>query len=109
MAARRGLPRAAHEVGQIWAADYDIDVAGRLLDGTTFSGECKWWGSPVGRNVLQKLQLATSSSSYYGDRSRGHLYLLFSRSGFTGERERLGAEDASVRLLGPSELMGLAH
>jgi AAA+ ATPase superfamily predicted ATPase len=106
---REILPRAAHEVGQIWAADYDIDVAGRLLDGATFSGECKWWGSPVGGNVLQKLQLATSSSSYYGDRRSGHLYLLFSRSGFTGELERLGADDPSVRLLGTSELMGLAH
>ena len=41
--AREVLPTAAREVGQIWAKDYDIDVAGRLLDEASFSGECKWW------------------------------------------------------------------
>lgn len=106
---REILPRAAREVGQIWAADYDIDVAGRLLDGTTFSGECKWWNSPVGRNILKPLQHATSSNSYYADRKSDHLYLLFSRAGFTDELKRLGAEDPSVSLLGPSELLGLSH
>ena len=106
---RETLPRPAREVGQIWAADYDIDVAGRLLDGTTFSGECKWSSSPIGRNVLQHLKQATSSSSYYADRTGDHLYVLFSRAGFTDELKRPRAEDPSVRLLTPGALLGISH
>jgi len=106
---REVLPRAARDVGQIWAADYDIDVAGRLLDGSTFSGECKWWSSAVGSSILEKLRQVTNGSSYFGDRESGHHFLLFSRSGFTEELERLGAEDPSVRLLGPRELLGVPH
>jgi len=105
---REILPRAAREVGQIWAADYDIDVAGRLLGGATFSGECKWWGTPVGLNVLQALRNTTNGSSYFGGPRRGHRYLLFSRSGFTDELERVKAEDPNLSLLGPHELLGLA-
>jgi hypothetical protein len=41
------LPAPAQVVGQIWGADYDIDVAGRLLDGSMLYGECKWRRGPV--------------------------------------------------------------
>lgn len=37
------LPAPAQEIGRVWQGDYDIDVAGRLLDGSMLYGECKWW------------------------------------------------------------------
>jgi AAA+ ATPase superfamily predicted ATPase len=102
------LPRAAQEVGQIWAASYDIDVAGRMLGDTYFSGECKWWNTAVGRNVLEHLQDTTRGDSYYAERKSEPHYLLFSRSGFTDEVKELGAEDQRIHLVGLLELLGVA-
>ena len=104
--AREVLPTAAREVGQIWAKDYDIDVAGRLLDEASFSGECKWWSGPVGLNVLERLRDTTGRTTYFADRVGGLHYLLFSRSGFTDDLKRCRDEDPSIRLLGPEELLG---
>ncbi|CAN5622283.1 ATP-binding protein [soil metagenome] len=102
------LPRAAQEVGQLWAADYDIDVAGRMLDNTFFSGECKWWNTAIGQNVLEHLQEVTRGNSYYAERKGEPHYLLFSRSGFSDEVRGLGAEDRRILLIGPRELLGIA-
>jgi uncharacterized protein len=102
------LPRAAQEVGQIWAADYDIDVAGRMLDNTFFSGECKWWNTAIGQNVLEHLQVATRGNSYFAERKGEPHYLLFSRSGFSDQVRESGAEDRRIHLVGPRELLGIA-
>jgi AAA+ ATPase superfamily predicted ATPase len=98
------LPTAAQEVGQIWAADYDIDVAGRLLNGAAFAGECKWWSNPVGMNVLQRLRDTATRSTYERD-ARERYLLLFSRSGFTPELRREQKRDPYLRLIGPDELL----
>jgi uncharacterized protein len=100
------FPAAAREVGQIWDKDFDIDVAGRLLNEATFSGECKWWSGSAGLNVLEHLKEVTGRSSYYGDRRHAHFYLLFSRSGFTADLLRRSEGDTHVRLIGPEELLG---
>lgn len=102
---REVLPVPAREVGQIWAADFDIDVAGRLLDDTPFSGECKWWSGPVGMNVLQHLVETTRRSAYHADGGGSALHLLFSRSGFTAELERHGEATPRLRLVGPEALL----
>jgi uncharacterized protein len=99
------FPAAAREVGQIWSKEFDIDVAGRLLNEATFSGECKWWSGPAGINILERLQEVTGQSSYYTDRRHAHLYLLFSRSGFTEDLQRRSEDDPHVRLIGPGELL----
>jgi hypothetical protein len=39
---REVLPSAAREVGRIFASDFDVDVAGVLLDGSAVFGEAKW-------------------------------------------------------------------
>ena len=98
------LPTAAQEVGQIWAGDYDIDVAGRLLNGEAFAGECKWWNGPVGLNVLQRLRETSARPVYERDAPRRYL-LLFSRFGFTPELKREAKKDPHVRLIGPGELL----
>lgn len=102
---REIFPAAAREVGQIWDKDFDIDVAGRLLNEATFSGECKWWDGSVGLNILEHLQEVTERSSYYADRRHDHLYLLFSRSGFTADLQRRSKDDPHIRLIGPGELL----
>jgi len=102
------LPGAAREVGQIWAAGYDIDVAGQMLDDTFFSGECKWWKGDVGQNVLNHLRDATRGNSYYADRTSEPHYLLFARSGFTDKVKELAAGDRRIHLVGPRELLGIA-
>lgn len=99
------LPAPAREVGQIWAGDFDIDVAGRLLTGQMFAGECKWWGNPVGASVLDHLRETATRTPY--ERNAGErFYLLFSRSGFTPDLKRQAKKDPSVRLIGPAELLG---
>lgn len=99
------LPTAAQEVGQIWAGDFDIDVAGRLLDGAFFSGECKWWSGPVGFNVLERLRETAIRPSYGRDAGQRY-HLLFSRSGFTADVKRERKRDPGLRLIGPDELLG---
>lgn len=101
--AQEVLPGAADEVGQLWAADYDIDVAGRLLSGALFSGECKWWRRPVGINILEHLRHTTAESPYFIEEGEPS-YLLFSRSGFTDALAR-DATDTGVHLLGLDELL----
>lgn len=104
---REAMPAAPREVGQIWAKDFDIDVAGRLLDGVPFSGECKWWRGPVGLNVLERLRDATGRTAYFVGGAENHIYLLFSRSGFSKELRLRGA-DPHLRLLGPADLLGVS-
>lgn len=106
---REILPVAAREVGQIWAAGYDIDVAGQLLDNTYFAGECKWWSTPVGRNVLDHLQHTASSNSYYANSGEDPHYLLFSRSGYTDDLKRHAKDDPHAHLIDVPTLLGVAR
>jgi len=100
---RERLQSSAREVGRIWAADYDIDVAGTLLNGVQVFGECKWWAGPVGANVLAELQERSQRTPYRRGDEPVH-YLLFARGGFTPEL--LAAERGTgVVLMGANELL----
>jgi len=101
---RERLPSSAREVGRIWAADYDIDVAATLLNGEQAFGECKWWAGPVGLNILDRLQ-ENSALTRYRKRDHTPCYLLFSRSGFTPELETKAAGDPRVVLIDPEQLL----
>ena len=91
------LGSPAQTVGHIWAhADFDIDVAGRLLDRTFFYGECKWGAGKVGTTVLSQLQARTERVDF-GRRSVGKKFLLYSRNGFTKDVLDIARVDASVR------------
>jgi uncharacterized protein len=104
--ARETLPAPAREVGQVWGKDFDIDVAGRLLDGTPIGGECRWQKAPVGTVVLERLRENVAKSAYYARTSPGDVFLLlFSRSGFTDELRAEAEDDVRVRLMGPAELL----
>jgi AAA+ ATPase superfamily predicted ATPase len=97
------FPAPAQEIGRIWQAGYDIDVAGRLLDGSMLYGECKWWGDLVGENVLDQL-IERSSHATYGQGNERRHYVLYARKGFTaGLRRR--AEGHGVVLQTPKSML----
>lgn len=109
--ARQYIPRygtevlgsAAQESGKIWGADFDIDVAAMLLDGTVVFGECKWWAGPVGENVLYQLQEDAEKTDYGKGDDTVH-WMLFSKSGFTEKlRERAEISEA-LYLLEPGDV-----
>ena len=95
----------ARTVGRVWAADYDLDVAGEILNGSSVYGECKWWKDPVGENILEHL-LETSTQSKYGSRDGRTQYMLFSRSGFTAALEARAKRDGKLHLIGLERLLG---
>lgn len=102
---RERLPSSAREVGRIWGADHEIDVAATLLNGEQAFGECKWWTGPLGINVLERLQ-ETSVLTRYRKGDGPPYHLLFSRRGFTRELEARARRDSRVVLLGPKQLLG---
>lgn len=100
------LPAPAQEIGQIWSADYDIDIAGRLLDGSMLYGECKWRRGEVGEDVLDTL-IRRAGKTVYGSGTQRRRFTLYARAGFkAGVRERAAADEGIV-LHTPDTLLGL--
>jgi AAA+ ATPase superfamily predicted ATPase len=98
------LGSPAREVGGIWGhANFDIDVAGRLLDETFFYGECKWRSAKIDMGMLQTLRDRSEMTSYGGDRPAKQ-YLLFGRNGCKTDVVEHVKTDASIHLIGPAEL-----
>ena len=91
------LSAPAQDIGKIWAADYDLDGAGLLLDGTMVYGECKWWLKPVGENILEKLITEAARTTYGAGQPRRH-FVLYSRLGFTDDLVRRASSDPSIHL-----------
>jgi AAA+ ATPase superfamily predicted ATPase len=94
----------AQEIGRIWHADYDIDVAGRLLDGSMIYGECKWWKDPVGENVLDQLIDRASLTSYGRDNPKRQ-FILYSRAGFTSGLQKRAIAQESIVLHTPQSML----
>lgn len=92
---RLGVP--AQEIGQIWGADYDIDVVGRLLDGSMLYGECKWAQTEIGEGVLDTLQDRAGKVAYGRGEPRRH-YALYARSEFRPGLIERANEEGSVSL-----------
>jgi AAA+ ATPase superfamily predicted ATPase len=100
------LPAPAQEVGQIWGADYDIDVAGRLLDGSMLYGECKWRRGEVGEDVVNTLIRRAEQTAYGRGEGRRH-FVLYTRTAFkTGVLER-AAKDGRIVLHTPATILGI--
>lgn len=104
--AKERLSTVAQNIGKIWAGDYDIDVAGELLDGRGVAGECKWRRVPTGVNVLRELQERLASNPFYSSRTSKTVRIIFSRSAPTSELRRIASEDSSVVLLSAADLVG---
>jgi AAA+ ATPase superfamily predicted ATPase len=94
----------AQEIGRIWQADYDIDVAGKLLDGSMLYGECKWWTDLVGENILDEL-IERASWTDYGRDNPKRLFVLYARTGFTTALQRRAATQPGVVLHTPQTML----
>jgi AAA+ ATPase superfamily predicted ATPase len=94
----------AQEIGTIWHADFDIDVAGRLLDGSMVYGECKWWRDPVGENILDQLIERASLTSYGRDNPKRQ-FILYSRSGFTSQLRKRAILQKGIVLHTPQSML----
>ena len=104
------LGSPAQEVGQIWGhADFDIDVAGRLLDGATyFYGECKWRLAPIDLGMVSLLKQRAEKTPY-GRNKHCKQFLLFSRSGFKDDVIEAAKVDASLHLIDLERLVFAPH
>lgn len=83
---------APTRVGAHWDSELEIDIVTNNIDESIWFGECKWWKSSVGENVLNQLieKVEKLSIQFKTDPK----YMLFSSSGFTDElTERATNED----------------
>ena len=104
--AQECLPAPAQEIGQIWGADYDLDVAGRLLDNSMLYGECKWRRGAVGEDVLSTL-IERAERTGYGRGTEARHFVIYARSGFKAGVQERAAEDRRIVLYTPRTLLGL--
>jgi len=102
--AQETLPSPAQEIGQIWGADYDIDVAGRLLNGSMLYSECKWRRGAIGSDVLATL-IERAEKTTYGRGVEDRYFVLYARTNFkTGVHER-AKETGRIVLLTPDTML----
>jgi uncharacterized protein len=94
----------AQEVGRIWHADFDIDIAGKLLDGSMIYGECKWWKDPVGENILDQL-IERASLTEYGRDNPKRQFILYSRTGFTTALRKRATSQPGIALCTPQSML----
>lgn len=106
--AQEVLPSPAQEIGQIWSADYDIDVAGRLLDGSMLYGECKWRRGAIGADVLATL-IERAERTEYGRGVEDRRFILYARTGFKAGVHERAEEDGRVVLMTPSTMLALKN
>ena len=102
------FPAPAQEVGRIWEPDYDIDVAGTLLDGSMLYGECKWWNTSVGENVLDEL-IQRASRTAYGRGVEQRHFVLYARKGFTTALRKRAAAQPGIALHTPQTMLRSAR
>lgn len=104
--AQEVFPSPAQEIGQIWSADYDIDVAGRLLDGSMLYGECKWRCGAIGADVLGTL-IERAKRTEYGRGVEDRHFILYARTGFKAGVHERAREDERIVLMTPSTMLAL--
>lgn len=92
---------APTRVGAYWGSNLEIDLMTENLDNSNWFGECKWWKSPVGENVLNKLiEKVDLLPEHFKERAK---YILFSASGFTDSLKQR-AVDTGVILIDLNDL-----
>jgi AAA+ ATPase superfamily predicted ATPase len=98
------LPSPALEIGQVWAADYDIDVAGKLLDGSMLFGECKWRRGLVGEDVRFALTERAEKTAYGRDVTQRH-FVIYARTGFKVTLIKTAGQDNGIILHTPDSIL----
>lgn len=95
------LKIAPKRIGAHWGSELEIDVLTENIDDSHWIGECKWWETLVGENVLNRLIEKVSKLPIpWQQKPR---YVLFSAGGFTDSlKQRTEAEN--VILIALSDL-----
>ena len=102
MADADSLPFIPERVGTWWSSSTEIDaVALNPTDSIALWGECKFWKSPVGTNVLKDLEAKAKTVPWKRD-TRRDCFALFSIGGFTEELIALAATRDDVILVDDS-------
>lgn len=99
---QRALPelvdRQFRDIGQWWFKEHELDILGLAEEGLV-TGECKFTSSPVSEGVLSDLERTTEHVQWSQEPTDGETqYVLFSRSGYTTDLERLGQSREDVSL-----------
>ena len=90
------IPFHIYKAGKWWDKDTEIDVVAVGEDSILF-GECKYWDSPVGTNVLYQLKEKAKKVDWKKGK-RKEYYAVFSKSGFTKEIIDLSKKDKDIFL-----------
>ena len=97
-------PFTFSKVGRWWDGHHEIDVAALDMEGRNLVlGECKFWSSPVGKNVLDDLQEKSMFVSWHKE-DRRVWYVLFSISGFTHELQEEARHRKDLMLIDDSNI-----
>ena len=92
---------APKRVGAHWGSDLEIDIMTENIDDSNWFGECKWWKSAVGENVLNRLiEKVDRMPEHWKNKPN---YMLFSASGFTDSLQQR-AFDTGVLLIDLNDL-----
>ena len=105
---QRALPalvdRQFRAVGQWWFREHEVDVLGLSEDGLV-AGECTFTSQPVSESVLAALERTTANVRWSENPADGDTqYVLFSRSGYTDDLERVARTRTDVTLFELSDL-----
>lgn len=99
------IDRRFRDVGQWWFKEHELDVLGLTGDGLV-AGECKFTSQPVSEGVLTDLERTTSEVRWSDGPTDGEtLYVLFSRSGYTDDLERVADMRDDVLLFELADLI----
>jgi len=99
------VDRRFSDVGQWWFKEHELDVLG-LTDEGLVAGECKFTSHPVSEGVLTNLERTASEVRWSEEPADGEpLYVLFSRSGYTDDLERVAETRDDVLLFVLSDLI----
>ena len=82
---------APKQVGAHWGSDIEIDIMTENIDDSNWFGECKWWKSPVGENVLNKLIAKVERLPEPWRKNPN--YMLFSASEFTDSLKQRASKE----------------
>jgi len=106
---QRALPnlidRQFRDIGQWWFKEHELDALA-LTDEGLVAGECKFTSQPVSEGVLADLERTTAEVRWSKEPANGKtLYVLFSRSGYTDDLERIADTRDDVVLYNLSEIL----
>ena len=97
---RKGVPQGiqCNRVGRWWSKEGEIDIVGLAEDeNTVVFGEAKWSVNPVGTDILNDLEKKAKLVDWRKG-ERKEYFVLFSRSGFTANLEKLAGERGDLLL-----------